>query len=82
MLKLIYNDLILNNPPQTKERNPGSQSQDFASRFTEVVTKPEFEAESEEPPPLVPPRTADSEVLNPSTGQPPSKTQDEVAYNI
>ena len=43
----------------------------------------EFVAESEEPPsPLVPPHTADSEVLNPSTGQPPNKHQNEVAYNI
>ena len=39
-------------------------------------------AESEGPrPPLVPPCTADSEVLNPSTDQPPNKSQDKVAYN-
>ena len=39
-------------------------------------------AESEEPPPLVPPHTADSEVLNPSIGQPPNNSQNEVAYSI
>ena len=41
----------------------------------------ELVSESEEPP-LVPPHTADSEVLNPSTGQPPNNSQNEVAYNI
>lgn len=39
-------------------------------------------AESEESPPLVPPHTAESEVLNLSTGQLPSNSQNEVAYSI
>lgn len=59
-----------------------SQPQDIVQDFTVEPNSAELEAESEEPPPLVPSRTADSEVLNISTGQQPNKTQDEVAYNI
>ena len=71
-------------------------SQNVVPIFPKVVIKPTLEieeiepvpsvelivAESEEPPPLVPPHTADSEVLNLSTGQPPNNSQNEVAYSV
>ena len=70
-------------------------SQNFVPVFPKVVIKPTLEVEKIEPvpsgeliaaeseePPLVPPHTADSEVLNLSTGQPPNNNQNEVAYGI